>query len=57
MIGANPSSTERYHMATHQSFPLVLRRKVCACGKQITARQETQYGKCVSCVRAKTSKG
>jgi hypothetical protein len=34
------------------SAPIVLRRKKCACGKEVTAKQLVQYGKCVICVRA-----
>ncbi len=49
----NPSSIERFRDATHASGPApVLIPKRCACGKVAFAKQLTQYGKCVACVRA-----
>jgi len=34
-----------------------LKRKRCACGKQVTARQLQQYECCADCYRTKTKKG
>lgn len=32
---------------------VTLRRKQCACGKVVTAKQLVQYGACASCVRTR----
>ena len=49
---ANPSSTELYRDRTAASTPLSLRRKRCACGTVVTAKQLVQYGACRRCVQA-----
>lgn len=48
---ANPSSTALYREQTAASVPMDLRRKRCACGKVVTAKQLQQYGMCDPCVR------
>lgn len=50
----NPSSTELYRDRTAANVPISLRRKRCACGKVLTAKQLQQYGACASCVRTTT---
>jgi hypothetical protein len=52
---ADPASTEMYRVNTHARPPIVLRRKHCACGKVVTAKQLTQQGGCDVCARAKAS--
>jgi hypothetical protein len=47
---ANPSSTELYRDRTAASTPITLRRKRCACGAVVTAKQLHQYGACARCV-------
>jgi hypothetical protein len=49
---ANPSTTALYRAQTAASIPLTLRRKHCACGKVVTAKQLHQYGACDPCARA-----
>jgi hypothetical protein len=42
---------ERKFRAYSGVLPLSLIRKLCGCGKTITARQLTQYGSCDACLR------
>lgn len=53
MKGGIPSrlATDLYRERTAASMPISLRRKRCACGKVITAKQLLQYGACENCVR------
>jgi hypothetical protein len=50
MITADPSSTAMFRQATANSIPFVHVRKLCGCGRQVTARQLSQHGKCPVCV-------
>lgn len=54
MTGGFPSrlSSELYRERTAVSVEYSLRRKRCACGKIVTAKQLQQYGACSACVRA-----
>jgi len=45
-------STDLYRERTAAEQPVTLRRKRCACGKSVIAKQLVQYGACVTCVRA-----
>jgi len=45
-------SSDLYRQQTAAERPITLRRRRCACGKVVTAKQLVQYGACVSCVRA-----
>lgn len=44
-------STDRYREQTAARSPISLRRKQCACGKIVTAKQLTQQGGCDTCAR------
>lgn len=44
-------SSDLYRERTAAEPPVSLRRKKCACGKVVTAKQLVQYGACVSCAR------
>lgn len=44
-------SSDLYRAQTAAARPIVLRRRRCACGKVVTAKQLVQYGACASCVR------
>lgn len=48
---SNPSAVELYRQQTATDVPVTLRRKRCACGKVVTAKQLNQYGACDACVR------
>lgn len=48
-------STDLYREQTATTRPISLRRRRCACGKVVTAKQLVQYGACVACVRAAAS--
>lgn len=50
---ADPASTALYRANTHAHPPIVLRRKRCACGKVVTAKQLAQQGGCDVCARGK----
>jgi hypothetical protein len=39
-----------YRERTAAAPPVSLRRRRCACGKVVTAKQLTQYGACAACV-------
>lgn len=45
-------STELYRERTAAEPAVSLRRKRCACGKVVTAKQLVQYGACSACVRS-----
>lgn len=45
-------STELYREQTAAKPPISLRRKQCACGKVVTAKQMVQQGGCNACSRA-----
>ena len=45
-------STDLYREQTATDRPITLRRRRCACGKCVTAKQLVQYGACVTCMRA-----
>jgi len=45
-------SSDLYRERTASEQPVSLRRKRCACGKSVTAKQLVQYRACVACVRA-----
>ena len=47
----SPVSTERYREQTAAGAPISLRRKQCACGKIVTAKQLVQQGGCNACAR------
>jgi len=44
-------STDLYRERTAAEPPVSLRRKRCACGKVVTAKQLVQYRACIACVR------
>jgi len=44
-------SSDLYRERTAATPPVSLRRRRCACGKVVTAKQQTQYGACITCVR------
>ncbi len=44
--------TDIYREQTATERPVSLRRRRCACGKVVTAKQLVEYGACASCVRA-----
>lgn len=44
-------SSDLYRQQTAAERPITLRRRKCACGKCVTAKQLVQYGACVTCVR------
>lgn len=48
-------SSDLYRAQTAAAQPISLRRRRCSCGKIVTAKQLTQYGACVTCVRAATN--
>lgn len=48
-------ATDIYRERTAAARPITLRRRRCACGKCVTAKQLVQYGACVTCVRAAAS--
>jgi len=51
-------SVEQFRKRTATSKPPhVYKRKLCACGKQVTARQLTQYGRCQTCSRSTEKTG
>ncbi|WP_426106417.1 hypothetical protein [Massilia sp. TSP1-1-2] len=52
MIVGYESSTQKFRERTDASVVFVLRRKKCACGKEVTAKQLTQYSACRTCVAA-----
>ena len=47
-----PESEARFRAVTHKTLHLSHVRQKCACGKQSTAKDLTQYGNCVSCQKA-----
>jgi len=48
-------SSDLYRERTAAMPPVSLRRRRCACGKVVTAKQLTQYGACAACVRTATN--
>ncbi len=42
---------ERFRENTASTAPISLRRKQCACGKIVTAKQLVQQGSCDACAR------
>lgn len=44
---------ERFRERTSTATPISLRRKQCACGKIVTAKQLVQHGACTVCAQAK----
>ena len=46
---------ERFRERTATGAPFSLRRKQCACGTIVTAKQLTQQGGCDECARARAS--
>lgn len=48
-------SSDLYRERTAATPPVSLRRRRCACGKVITAKQLTQYGACAACARTATN--
>lgn len=52
---SNPAAVELYRQQTAADVPVTLRRKRCACGKVVTAKQLNQYGACDACVRNHTT--
>ena len=48
---SNPSSISLYRAQTVANDPITLRRKRCACGKVVTARQLQQQGGCDRCAQ------
>ena len=48
-------STDIYRERTASERPITLRRRRCACGKVVTAKQLVQYGACASCVRVEAN--
>lgn len=49
-----PESAARYRAITHHSLHVVHNRQRCACGKQVTAKHMTQFGRCPTCQNAAT---
>lgn len=47
-------SSDLYRDRTAAALQISLRRKRCACGKIVTAKQLQQYGACDPCARAAT---
>jgi len=47
-------SSDLYRERTAATPPVSLRRRRCACGKVVTAKQLTQYGACATCARKAT---
>ncbi len=45
-------AADLFRQRTNEMTPITLRRKRCACGKVVTAKQLQQYGKCMPCVRS-----
>jgi hypothetical protein len=45
-------NTERFRVATKNQTIYVHAKKHCACGRQVSAKQLAQYGKCDSCFKA-----
>jgi hypothetical protein len=45
-------AADLYRQRTAEMTPISLRRKTCACGRVVTAKQLVQYGRCDPCVRA-----
>jgi len=52
MIIGYTTTIDAYRARTFASPPIVLRKRKCACGKQVNAKQLAQYGACVGCYRA-----
>lgn len=48
----NAGTLERFRERTATSSPISLRRKQCACGKIVTAKQLVQQGGCNICFQA-----
>ena len=44
---------ERFRERTATAIPISLRRKQCACGKIVTAKQLVQHGACNTCAQVK----
>lgn len=44
-------ASDLYRERTAAMQPVSLRRKKCACGQVVTAKQLVQYGVCAACVR------
>jgi len=44
-------SSDLYRERTASTPPVSLRRRRCACGKVVTAKQLTQYDACATCAR------
>ncbi|WP_027864282.1 hypothetical protein [Massilia alkalitolerans] len=45
------STLDRFRENTANATPISLRRKQCACGKIVTAKQLVQQGGCNACAR------
>lgn len=45
-------AADLFRQRTAEMTPISLRRKTCACGRVVTAKQLVQYGRCDPCVRA-----
>lgn len=48
-------SSDLYRERTASTPPVSLRRRRCACGEVVTAKQLTQYGACAACVQCTPS--
>ena len=51
------STNDKFRERTAAMPPITLRRKRCACGKQVTAKQLEQYGRCASCDKLASAAG
>lgn len=51
MIIGYTTTIDAYRARTAASPPLVLRKRKCACGKQVNSVQMNRHGKCVGCMR------
>ena len=51
LIVGHANRIDGYRARTAAYKPVVLKPKRCACGKVAFAKQLTQYGKCVACMR------
>jgi hypothetical protein len=53
---AKPGNVDMYRARTAVSAPVTLRRKRCACGKVVTAKQIIHQGGCDACAHAAAAK-
>jgi len=51
----HPNTESWYRANTARAVPYSHKRKQCGCGKRVTAKQLTDYGKCDACYRATKS--